>query len=83
MENKIYIRTDRNGTKYYEGDVPCPRCGGHGFYAIGVLNNAPVLSPHNHGVCYQCLGSGKIRGTIKEYTPEYKEKLIEKRLKKQ
>ena len=76
------IRTDRNGTKYYEGLQDCPRCSGKGVYIIGVCNGNPVLSPVDNGVCFQCLGSGKVTEKWKEYTPEYEQKLEERREKR-
>lgn len=66
-----YFKTDRNGTKYYY-DWTCPRCGGAGFSDRWCFTGR---------VCYECGGTGK-RSTpkiIKEYTPEYKIKLDEKR----
>ena len=76
------IRTDRNGTKYFEGYVPCPRCDGKGVYIIGVCNGQPVLSPVDSGVCFKCGGTGKEWGKWKEYTPEYEAKLAERREKR-
>ena len=64
------IRTDRNGTKYYEDDR-CPKCGGTGF-----------IHGYQHvegGRCFLCGGSGIHYHTWKEYTPEYAEKLANKR----
>lgn len=75
------IKIDKNGTKYYRGLVTCDRCGGKGYYAIGVRNGQPVLSPVDGGVCFKCAGRGKVVDEWKEYTPEYWEKL-EKRRKK-
>lgn len=67
-----YVRTDRNGTKYYH-DWNCPRCGGAGecdkWYRTG-------------RTCYACGGSGR-RATPKlekVYTPEHYAKLQERRL---
>lgn len=77
------IKTDRNGTKYWKRAIPCDRCGGHGYYAIGVHNGQPVLSPHDGGMCWKCMGHGKVIGTVKEYTPEYAAKLEAKRAAKQ
>lgn len=73
------IRIDRNGTKYYEGDVPCSRCDGKGIYFIGVCNGHPVPSPVDNGVCFKCGGTGKEHSTWKEYTPEYEAKLEARR----
>lgn len=76
------IRVDKNGTKYFEGYVPCPRCDGKGVYIIGVCNGQPVLSPVDSGVCFKCGGTGKEWGKWKEYTPEYEAKLEERRRKR-
>lgn len=78
MEAKL-IKTDRNGSKHYEGMIECDRCFGKGYYAIGVLNGQPVLSPHDAGVCYKCNGKGKVRGKWIERTPEYQSKLDARR----
>ena len=58
-----YIRTDKNGTKYYE-DWTCPRCGG-----AGQSDNWKYTG----SICWECGGTGKRRkaAIIKEYTPEY------------
>ena len=64
------IRIDRNGTKYYEGDVPCSRCGGAGGADKWQFTG---------WTCYQCGGSGKEHGKWKEYTPEYEAKLNARR----
>lgn len=64
------IRTDRNGTKYFESDE-CPKCGGTGYidyydYVAG-------------GVCFLCGGTGHHHHTWVERTPEYEAKLAERR----
>lgn len=64
------IRTDRNGTKYYESDE-CPRCGGTGLIDI--------YTHVEGGRCYKCGGSGKFYHSWKERTPEYQAKLDERR----
>lgn len=63
----IYIRTDKNGTKYYH-DWTCPRCGGAG--------QADKWA-HTGRICYACGGTGKrnVAKVVKEYTPEHWEKL--------
>lgn len=73
------IRTDKNGTKYYEGLVECDRCSGKGIYYIGVHNGQPLPSWVDQGVCFKCLGRGKVVGKWKEYTPEYEAKLEARR----
>lgn len=67
---KKLIRTDRNGTKYWNVIDVCPRCGGRGDYILGNLN---------YGVCFQCGGSGKREYNFKEYTPEHEAKLEARR----
>lgn len=76
------LRIDRNGTKYYQGEQDCPRCDGKGIYYMGVCNGRLVPSPVDNGVCFQCLGSGKVIEKWKEYTLEYEQKLQERREKK-
>lgn len=78
MEAKL-IKIDRNGSKHYEGMVTCDRCGGLGYYAIGINNGSPVLSPLDHGVCWKCGGTGKVHGKWIERTPEYQAKLDARR----
>lgn len=68
------IRIDRNGTKYWEGDVTCPRCGGGGIYYVGVNNGQLIPSSFDNGKCWECKGTGKIHSKWKEYTPEYEAK---------
>ena len=77
------IRIDKNGTKYYEGLVPCSRCEGKGIYYIGECNGKLVPSWVDQGVCFKCGGSGKQQGKWKEYTPEYQAKLDAKRKARQ
>jgi nucleoid-associated protein YgaU len=64
------IRVDRNGTKYYEGYVPCSRCGGAG---------GSDAWAYTGWTCYKCGGSGKEWDSWKEYTPEYEAKLEARR----
>lgn len=75
-------RIDKNGTKYYEGDVPCTRCTGYGLYIVGVENGRLKPTHVDSGVCWKCGGTGKQWGKWKEYTPEYEAKLEEKRRKR-
>lgn len=64
------IKVDRNGTKYYQSD-DCPKCGGKGYlYCYGHIEG---------GVCFKCGGTGKGSQTWKEYTPEYAQKLADRR----
>lgn len=68
------IRVDKNGTKYFEDDV-CPKCHGRGY-----------LDYYGHieqGRCFKCGGSGYYITRWKEYTPEYQQILLQKRLKRE
>lgn len=67
----IYIRTDKNGTKYFH-DWTCPRCGGAGMSDKWIATGR---------VCYACGGSGKrsVAKIVREYTPEYSAKLDARR----
>ena len=62
---KTLVKVDKNGSKHYIEDT-CPRCGGTGRY-------------YGFGVCFMCNGSGKYPHKIIERTPEYEEKLAQKR----
>ena len=64
---KTLIRTDRNGTKYFEEEVACMKCGGHGY--LGYFHSI------ENGICFDCNGSGKLIEKTKEYTPEYAVKM--------
>lgn len=74
MGNKIYIRTDKNGTKIYH-DYTCTRCGGAGYSEAWRFTGM---------TCYKCGGTGKQPEpqVIKVYTPEYEAKLAEQRAKR-
>lgn len=64
-----FVRTDRNGTRYFH-DYTCGRCGGRGGW-----EGWPDFT------CYECGGSGITDrpSTIKVYTPEHAEKLRKQR----
>lgn len=72
---KEYIRTDKNGTKYYEALIECPRCNG--------VKKFEVYKDIENGVCFQCDGAGTIKKNLKEYTPEHEAKLEKQREKRQ
>lgn len=74
MGERIYIKTDKNGTKYY-ADYTCRRCGGLGGSDKWQFTGWK---------CYECGGSGKAAKPeiIKVYTPEYQSKLDERRAKR-
>lgn len=66
-----YIRTDRNGTKYFE-DWTCPRCGGAG---------EAQKWEYTGKICWGCGGTGRRPKPliVKEYTPEHEAKLEARR----
>lgn len=70
-----YVRTDRNGTKYYR-DWTCPRCGGAGQADKWAFTGL---------TCYACGGTGKrVKPLIvKEYTEEHAAKLEARRVERQ
>lgn len=74
MSKMVYIKTDKNGTKYW-ADYTCQRCGGAGGSDKWALTG---------WTCYECGGSGESSKptTWKEYTPEYQAKLDERRRKR-
>lgn len=75
MGQKILIRTDKNGTKYW-GDYTCDRCGGVG---------GSDAWEYTGWTCYKCGGTGRMKkpDIWKEYTPEYEAKLNERRAKRE
>lgn len=75
MEARL-VKIDRNGSKHYEGEVVCDRCGGDGLYKWGAIING---APQYVGVCYKCAGAGKVYSKWIERTPEYQAKLDAKR----
>ena len=75
MAKRIYVRTDKNGTKIYH-DYTCTRCGGLGYSEAWRWTGM---------TCYKCGGTGVQAEPqiVKEYTPEYAAKLAEQRRKRQ
>jgi predicted nucleic acid-binding Zn-ribbon protein len=72
MEKRELIKTDKNGTKYWNTLVKCDRCGGTGVYTWGgTINGRPMYA----GTCFKCGGNRYLWDTVKEYTPEYRAKL--------
>ena len=74
MIQKMLVRTDKNGTKYYHCTDRCLKCGGTGYI--------PQFIQISGGVCFDCDGRGIVEWDEKEYTPEYEEKLRIQREKK-
>lgn len=71
MSKKVFIKTDKNGTKIYH-DYTCKRCGGLGASEAWRFTGM---------TCYECGGSGIAPkpSIIREYTPEYEAVLAAKR----
>lgn len=65
-----YVRTDRNGTKYF-ADWTCPRCGGAGQSTMWIRTGL---------VCFACGGTGRrnVAKIVKVFTPEYDAKRAER-----
>lgn len=74
MAKIVYLRTDKNGTKYY-ANYTCPRCGGAGGSDKWAFTG---------WTCYECGGTGERPTPVieKEYTPEYRAKLDERARKR-
>ena len=82
---RIYIKTDKNGTRYFSEKHICDRCGNlmGGLYCVGTMNDQLIASPVDAGVCWKCHGEGFIWETVKEYTPEHLAKLEKQRAKRE
>lgn len=74
MAKIVYLRTDKNGTKYY-ANYTCSRCGGAGGSDKWAFTG---------WTCYKCGGTGESSTPVieKEYTPEYRAKLDERARKR-
>ena len=81
-ERLRYVKTDNNGTEYYDGVCDCPRCNGDGIVYSHVLNGVPVPCQPDRGICYLCGGEKVVPATIKVFTPEHAAKLEKQRTAK-
>ena len=79
MGKRVFIKTDKNGTKYYNEQVVCDHCGdGSGIYKWGAIQtdgHGHIIGSTYSGTCFKCGGAGWVWETVKEYTPEYRAKL--------
>lgn len=74
FKSRTPFKVDRNGTQYFMDDT-CPRCGGAG---------GSDAWKYTGFTCYECGGSGHSRPrVIKVYTPEYEQKLRDRRMRAQ
>jgi hypothetical protein len=74
MEARL-IKTDRNGTQYFASNV-CQKCGGSGYiHGYEHIDGAR---------CWECGATGRVSKpyTWKVYTPEYAQKLADRRRQK-
>lgn len=77
---RTLVKTDKNGTKYWQVECRCMKCGGTGTYRWGACING---SYQFSGVCFDCDGTGIETEIEKEYTPEHKAKLDAQRAKRE
>lgn len=70
------ILTVNEATHKAEIEEVCDRCGGSGIMAARVENGHIIPIPVDGGVCYKCLGEGKIRKWVKAYTEEEMNKYL-------
>lgn len=79
IERKEYnlslVKTDKNGTRYYEGSQKCWKCDGSGHISY--------FNFYCQGVCFACNGSGVNPCKVKIMTDEHYQKLEDKRIAKQ
>ena len=73
--NLTLVKTDRNGTRYYEGVQKCWKCGGSGEISYFYY--------YCQGTCFACNGSGVNPCKVKVMTDEHHQKLEDKRIAKQ
>lgn len=72
--NLSLVRTDKNGTRYYEGVQKCWKCfGAKVFECFGHVSQ---------GICFACNGSGVNPCKVKVMTDEHAQKLEDKRIAK-
>lgn len=70
------ILTINEATHKAEIEEKCDRCGGSGIMAARVENGHIIPIPVDGGVCYKCLGEGKIHKWVKAYTEEEMNKYL-------
>ena len=73
--NLTLVKTDKNGTRYYEGSQKCWKCDGFGHISY--------FNYYCQGTCFACNGSGVNPCKVKVMTDEHYQKLEDKRIAKQ
>lgn len=79
---KTLVKTDKNGTKYWEYSCTCGKCNGTGVYRWQAHHYTGTVTDYE-GECYGCHGTGIATWTEKEYTEAHAQKLAEQRAKRQ
>lgn len=67
---------DKNGKLYTKVKSSCSRCGGTGYYAIGVENGQLKLHPAYNGICLQCDTKGYLEKEVRLYTENEYKKMV-------
>ena len=80
--NLLLVKTDKNGSDYYEARCTCDRSMGEGVIYAGRVNGKLVTVKPDNGVCWKCNGSHIMSVKIKVMTDEYSAKLEQKQHEK-
>ncbi len=80
--NLLLVKTDKNGSDYYEANCACDRCMGEGVIYAGRVNDKLVTVRPDNGVCWKCNGSRTMPVKIKVMTDEYSAKFEQKQHEK-
>lgn len=80
--NLLHVKTDKNGSDYYEADCACDRCSGEGVIYAGCLNGKLITVRPDDGICWKCNGSRVMSVKIKVMTDEYGAALEQKHQEK-
>lgn len=69
-----WIKSDKNGSDYYDVVETCSNCHGDGYIK--------AFSYNANGICFKCNGTGKVSSTVKAMNVDYMAKLEGKRIAK-
>lgn len=78
---KTLVKTDKNGTKYWEYSCTCGKCNGTGIYRWQAHHYTGTVTDYE-GICFACDGTGIARWEEKEYTAEHSSQLAAQREKR-